>query len=148
MHQRSTTPPRAIEPGDAIKLVLGMARRLHKAAMSDSLSQSLPVLRRVLATDTLRGISLPELQRNRTTVQRKHILRTLAAEAGYPSWESYREALSGMTASELEHFDMLRQGIGYPNHWFSSFSEASEYAAACGGRAIRVGSQGVVVESV
>jgi len=131
--------------GAAVKRVLGMAKRLHKAATSESLALSLPVLRRVLATQTLHGLSLPALRRNRSMVQRKHILRTLAVEAGYASWEAYRQALSHLAAAELQHYDLIRPTAGYPNLWFSTPAQAAEHAGLHGGRAVRVGDQGVVV---
>ena len=146
MHQHNATLPQAVEPGDAIRLVLGMARRLHKAARSDSLADSLPVLRRLLASDALHDMSLPELQRKRSMVRRKHILRMLALEAGYPAWETYRNELTNMAVEELEHFDLMRSAAGYPNHWFSSVADALEYAGTHGGRAVRVGRQAVVVD--
>ncbi len=141
-NQASSEPP---VPGDAAKIVLGMAKRLHKAATSESLALSLPVLRRVLATGTLHDMSLPALRRNRSMVQRKHILRTLAIEAGHPSWEAYRKVLSSVAASALEHYDLIRPTAGYPNLWFSTATQAAEHAGVHGGRAVRVGGQGVVV---
>jgi len=148
MHHETQSSSEAPVPGGAARLVLGMAKRLHKAAASESLVLSLPVLRRVLAAQTLQGLSLPALRRNRCMVQRKHILRTLAIEAGYPSWEAYRQALSHMAASELAHYDLIRATAGYPNLWFSTATQASEHAGLHGGRAVRVGSQGVVVDDL
>ncbi len=107
---------------------------------------SLPALRRVLATGTLQDISLPELRRRRSMVQRKHILRTLAIEAGYSSWESYRQELSHMETAELTHFDLIRPAAGYPNLWFPTSAQAAEHAGTHGGRAVRVGSHGVIVD--
>jgi hypothetical protein len=128
----------------AALLVLRTAKRLHKAALSAAPSQSLPVLRRVLATGSLRELSLPELHKNRTLVRRKHILRTLAVEAGHVSWETYRDALVTMRADELPHFDLVRSQAGYPNLWFASVTEAQAHAARHGGRVMAVGAQAVV----
>lgn len=145
MHHENPTTPGVPAPDTAARQVLGMARRLHKAATSDDLALSLPILRRVLATDTLRGMSLPDLRRERATVQRKHILRTLAVEAGFASWEAYRRALAGMGPTDLEHFDLLRSTAGYPNLWFSTPSQAAAHTALHGGRVVRVGTQAVVI---
>lgn len=133
---------------DAAIAVLREARRLHRIALSDALSKSLPILRRVLSSNTLHGMSLPALFRSRSAVQRKHILRTLAIEAGFESWETYRLALGTMTIDQLEHFDIIQRQIGYPNFWFSSLVEAQEHALKHGGRTMRVGQQAVVVPRI
>jgi len=122
-----------------------MARQLHKAAIAGSPSQSLPVLRRVLATQSLRGLGLAALFESRAQVRRKHVLRTVAIEAGYESWEDYRSALKHLRAAELAHFDLLRSTVGYPNHWFASLEQAQQFATVQGGRVISVGQQAVVV---
>jgi len=140
-------PPRHSQRADdsAVALVLREARRLHRAARADTLVQSLPVLRRLLRSRTLVGVSLPELYRRRRMVQRKHILRTLAVEAGRASWEDYRPLLARMSAAQLEHFDIVGRQAGYPNHWFSTPGEARRHAAAHGGRPLQVGDQAVVL---
>ena len=130
---------------DTLKCILREAKVLHRAATSDSLSQALPVLRRLLATDTIRNVSLPELHRGRGIIQRKHVLRMLALEAGYGSWEDYRKVLPELPPEAIGHFDILRRTAGYPNVWFSTFPEAQAYAKAQGGRALRVGQQAVVL---
>ncbi len=128
----------------AINLVRREAKKMQHAAVSDSIAVSLPVLRRLLASKVLQGITLPELGRQRNIVQRKHVLRTLAIEAGYSSWEDYRHALAGMTPESLQHYDIARLGAGYPNLWFSSLTQAQAHAAVHGGRPIPVGQQAVV----
>jgi hypothetical protein len=149
MHQHTHFPhiPAAHSEaaGTAANTVLHEARTLHRAANSDSLSRSLPVLRRLLASGVLHGLALPELHRRRDTVQRKHILRMLAMEAGFGSWEAYRPALTRMTVAQLPHFDLARRDAGYPNHWFSSLEEAQAHAALHGGRVMTVGKQAVVL---
>lgn len=129
----------------AADLVRALARQLHRAATSDSLRVSLPVLRRILATHTLRDLSLPQLHQQRAMVRRKHLLRTLAIEAGHPSWEHYSRALSGMTVEQLPHLDMLQASAGYPNLWFSNREQAQTYALSHGGRVVPVGTQAVVL---
>lgn len=129
----------------AAQAVLTLAKKLHRAAASESLSLSMPVLRRILATHTLRDLSLPQLRRQRAMVQRKHVLRMLATEAGFSSWEAYRHALQNMTIENLPHFDMLRNEVGYPNLWFSSSSQAQQHALQHGGRVMAVGAQAVLV---
>lgn len=137
-HKRAATPAAAI--------VLDLARRLHRAATSDSPSASLPVLRRLLQTNSIRDFALPELYRQRDLVQRKHVLRTLAVEAGFTRWERYRSALETMTPEQLTHFELAGSRAGYPNVWFSSHAEASAFAHEHGGHAMPVGKQGVVLQ--
>lgn len=129
---------------DAPTTVLALARRLHRDARSDSLALSLPVLRRIIASRTLVDISLPLLQHKRDMVQRKHILRMLAIEAGFTSWEDYRHALDRLKVDDLAHFDLARGRAGYPNLWFSSREEAASHALEHGGRVLEVGVQAVV----
>lgn len=129
----------------AAEIVLRIARNLHRAVNADALAISLPVLRRIIATKTLTEISLPELQRRRDMVQRKHVLRMLAVEAGFNCWEDYRHALDDMDAGQVSHFDQLSRAAGYPNLWFSTFEEAQDYAWENNGRALKIGSQAVVL---
>ena len=49
MHQETQSTSETPLSGEAAKRVLGMAKRLHKAATAESLALSLPVLRRVLS---------------------------------------------------------------------------------------------------
>lgn len=141
----STSPSFSSRPASAADTVRALARQLHRAAASDSLSSSLPVLRRILATDTLRGLSLPQLRRQSSLVQRKHLLRMLAVEAGHASWELYSQALRGMTVEQLPHLDLLRATAGYPNFWFSSPEQAQAHAHERGGRVLQVGTQAVIL---
>lgn len=130
---------------DALQQVLREARRLHRAAQSPQLHIALPVLRRLIASGALTRQSLPELARERATLQRKHVLQAIALEAGYPSWESWRPALEGAMGCEwLEQQDLLRH-TGQLNLWFPDEAQARAHAAVHGGRVLRVGRQGVVV---
>jgi hypothetical protein len=126
-------------------MVLREAKRLHRAATSDALSTALPVLRRLLAAGALPCATLPELYRRRQAVQRKHILRTLAVEAGFGNWESYRPSLAGNDAALLAQLAVQESGGSHLNLWFSDEAQAQAYAAVHGGRAVRVGQQAVVL---
>ena len=74
--------------------MLREAKRLHRAATSDALSEALPVLRRLLAARAVPACPLQALFRDRASLQRKHVLRMLAFEAGHASWEAYSQALA------------------------------------------------------
>ena len=128
----------------AIAVVLRAAKKLQRQATGDALAASLPVLRRLLACGCFEGLSLPELHRRRAMVQRKHLLHTLAVEAGHAHWQAYREALSGMGVEQLSQLDVLAPRLGYPNHWFSNLEQAREHARVHGGRVVAVGRQAMV----
>ncbi len=127
------------------KLLLREAKRLHRAATSDSLSQALPVLRRFLNAGATPIASLPDLFRQRHGLQRKHVLRLLAMEAGYSSWEAYRPALSQLTANQFEHLAVSETGFAHLNLWFASEVDALAFVSENGGRVVRVGQQAVVM---
>jgi hypothetical protein len=144
MHIPQTHLLRSASEGDSTFIVLREARRLHKLAAAASLAASLPVLRRLIESQSLTGLTLPELHRQRGIVQRKHVLRTLAVEAGHPSWEAYRVALASLSPQSLEHYDLARRAAGYPNLWFSTPEQAQGHARVHGGRVLQVGKQAVV----
>ncbi|MCB1890258.1 MAG: hypothetical protein KDH20_21820 [Rhodocyclaceae bacterium] len=146
MPSADTFHPRHRADRTAVARLLREARRLQRAARSDHLSQSLPVLRRLLRSRSITAASLPELHRHRETVRRKHILCMLAREAGQPGWEAYRPWLESQRGdAPPEHFDVLRVGAGHLNLWFSTPEQARQHAACHGGRAVAVGAQGVVL---
>ncbi|HPK33801.1 hypothetical protein [Ottowia sp.] len=130
-------PDSSSTPFDAAPLVLREARRLHRAARSDQLSTALPVLRRLIAEGVLAGTSLPQLHRARHTVQRKHLLRLLAAEAGHTSWEAWRPALRHALPQDLLHLRL--HGSGTFNTWFATEDEARRAMHGREGRLVRVG---------
>lgn len=142
MHTFLSTP--AAQPS-AAAAVLSLARKLHRLATSDSLANSLPVLRRVLSSQTLAGLSLAQLWRQRAMVQRKHLLRTLAVEAGFPNWEHYCRELRQMRTEALAHFDVQQARAGQLNLWFSSAAQAKAHAREFGGCVASVGLQAVVL---
>ena len=138
---------RAADARRAVAAVLRAAKKLQRQATGDGLAASLPVLRRLLACGCIEGLSLPELRRRRAMVQRKHLLHTLAVEAGHAHWQAYREALSTMGVEQLSQLDVLAPRLGYPNHWFATFEDAQKHAAEHGGQAVRAGTQGMVLAS-
>ena len=140
-------PSAAHEPD--VAPLLRVAKRLHRAAVSSSLVESLPVLRRLLAAQVIRGLTLPQLSQRRSLIQRKHLLQTLAIEAGFLNWDAYRGALAEKPNAPPLPFDVHTRAAGYPNLWFSSLADAEAHAARHGGHAVRHGQQAVVfVEDV
>lgn len=143
--QTETTPNNLRHKSAALQQLSTLAKRLHKAAKAESLSVALPVLRRLIATKVLNNLSLVALRNQQHMIQRKHILRMLAAEAGYSDWASYKHAVEAMPEKSKAHYAIALKGVGYPNLWFSSFDAANDYAAKHGGKPIAVGKQAVVV---
>lgn len=141
----SRDPAASSTPVSSTRVVLREAKRLHRAATSDSPSSALPMLRRLLAARAVPTRTLPQLFRVRDTVQRKHILRTLAFEAGYRSWEEYRKALPRLDAQPLLQAFLSERYASHLNLWFTNETEAMQFAAAHGGRALRIGKQAVVL---
>jgi len=130
-----------------VNSLLRVAKSLHRAARSESRLKSLPILRRLISSETFRQISLPELHRRRETIQRKHILQMLALEAGYASWAAYKKRINDKPAEQQLHYSLALRYAGYPNIWFRSFAEAEQYATEHGGQSIAVGQQAVVIPS-
>ncbi len=141
----SSPQPPCADQISSVQLVLREARRLHRAAASGALSEALPILRRLLATRAVTDRSLPGLFHARGTVQRKHVLRALAREAGYASWEDYRHALPHIDVSHLQQLASVQCGTSVLKLWFSDTSAARRFAAEQGGQAVRVGVQAVVL---
>ena len=140
-------PSAAHAPG--VAPLLRVAKRLHRAAVSSSLAESDSDLGRLLAKQVIRGPTQPKRDKRRSSVQRKHLLHTLAIEAGFLNWDAYRGALAEKPNDPPLPFDVHKPTAGYPNLWFSSLADAEAHAARHGGRAVRHGQQAVVfVEDV
>jgi len=129
----------------AVEIVLRQARKLHRAARSDSLAAAMPALRRLQAAGVIPGADLMGLYRQRQALQRKHFLRMLAVEAGFPDWERFRPQLAQMPAEAFEHFKFGNELAGALHPWFANEAQAQDYAQRHGGRVVRVGRQAVVV---
>ncbi|WP_028022036.1 hypothetical protein [Enterovibrio calviensis] len=128
-----------------LKLWLREAKFLQKAAQSDSLAQSLPVLRRLLESKVLTNITLPELKRHSATIQRKHLLHMLAAENGESCWADFKKIISAAPQGTILPYSTEQLDAGYLVHWFSSVSDAKGYTHQHGGKVVKVGCQAAVV---
>lgn len=109
---------------DTLGRVLHHARRLHRAARSASIAAAMPVVRRIHGVGLFPELGVAGLYRARASLQRKHVLRMLAIEAGHASWEAYRAVLPGMTPEAVVPWhlsDHLAAGL---NLWFSNEAEA------------------------
>ncbi len=125
--------------------MLREAKRLHRAAASDALSEALPVLRRLLAARAVPAYPLQALFRDRASLQRKHVLRMLAFEAGHASWEAYSQALSSLDSQSVVLSVAVRRSTAVLKHWFVGEQQAAQFASTHGGLVTRVGQEGAVV---
>lgn len=128
----------------AVELALRLARTLHRASKDATLLKAMPAVRRAHAAGVFAELTLSALYRKRHLLQRKHFLRTLAVEAGFANWETYRPVLRDQPPQALGHYTN-GQEYGYPNAWFSTHAEAIAFADERGGRVVRYGQQAMVV---
>jgi hypothetical protein len=144
----STPTPPAVSgaaPVTAADLVLRHARKLHRAARTGAIHQALPALRRVHAAGVFPGVALSALYRERHSLKRKHVLRTLAVEAGFGDWESFRPRLDTLPAEAFAHLGQADSWLGFLNMWFSTEAEARAFAGEHGGTVFRIGTQAMVL---
>lgn len=121
------------------------ARRLHRTLTSGPLSAALPVLRRLQRAGLLPATGLPALYAARAQVQRKLLLRLLATEHGFASWERCLAALQGQDAQTLARQFEIERGTAELKLWFASPAEAQAHARVHGGVAVEVRGQAVVL---
>lgn len=144
MHERSPhSPSTPIGPAEALRRA---ARTLHRAAHSGGLAAAMPALRRIHAAGLFPDRSLSLLYRERQVLKRKHFLRALAIEMGFPDWERMLPHLDEVPSEALEQFEPPGPSFGRLNLWFSSEAQAQAYALDRGGRVLRMGTQAMVVE--
>ncbi len=123
-----------------------VARRLLREAQSEKPSSALPVLRRLLQAGVVPAARLTDLYQARASVQLKHMLRTIAVELGYPSWEACKHDIDRKPASVLDRFRLDLGAFGdYNQVWFSNEKEAQQWQAENGGHVVVYGSQAVVM---
>lgn len=139
------SPGTGRKPATAVDMVLRQARRLHRAARTGSISVAMPAIRRAHAAGVFSELTVSALYRQRHLLQRKHFLRTLAIESGFPDWERFRPELQRLAPEALVHLQAAETLWSSLNHWFSTEAEAAAHAHTHGGRVLRMGHQAVVV---
>lgn len=127
-----------------LQLWLREAKVLQRAAQSALLSDSLPVLRRLLEAKVLINISLPQLKSKTEMIQRKHLLQMLAVENGSNCWADFKHKIASGPQGSMRPYSAELRDAGYPVLWFSSTVEAQSYADKNGGKVIKVGRQAAV----
>jgi hypothetical protein len=115
-------------------------------ARSDHPSKALPIIRRVHSAGILPTPRLTDLYQARESLQLKHILRTVAAELGYATWDACKHDVDRQPSSVLDRFRLDLGGFGdYNQIWFSNESTAQEWQREHGGHVVVYGSQAVVM---
>ncbi|MCP4320441.1 MAG: hypothetical protein GY787_00995 [Alteromonadales bacterium] len=136
-----------IDQDNVINIWLLEAKKLHKATKSESLSNALPVLRRLLNSKVLVDISLPELKGKTEMIQRKHLLQLLAIENSYSCWADFKRVIEVKVKAKgdelLLPYSIELVNAGYPTLWFSTIEEAQSYAKDHSGKVLPVGEQAV-----
>ncbi|WP_394126103.1 hypothetical protein [Vibrio hepatarius] len=130
-----------------LQLWLREAKVLQKLTQSTSLSDALPVLRRLLNSNVLTNISLVELKKNASIIQRKHLLQMLAAENGASCWADFKQQIVTAPEGSILPNSIELRDAGYPVLWFSNATEATGYSNQHGGKVVKLGNQAAVVPS-
>ena len=138
-----------LSPSEALTELARHAKQLQRTAQYGRKADCLPVSRRLIRTQVISHLTLPALYRQREQVQRKHLYRLLAIEAGFDSWEACRANLVSKMASGSEpvNLGLLHAPLkhSYPNLWFANPEEAHRYTAEHGGQVYTYGQHAVVL---
>jgi len=122
------------------------ARGALRSAHSDQPSKALPIVRRVHSAGTVTGQRVAELYHVRSTLQLKHMFRTLAAELGYATWDACKRDIARRPAEVLDRFRLDLGAFGDHEHiWFADRPTAVAWQREHGGRMVEYGKQAVVM---
>jgi hypothetical protein len=145
MHMQSPSGNPHASAQDALRLVLRHAKQLQRDARSDSLAGSLPVLRRCWHPGSSATPRWPACTRSGSGYSASTSCACSRWKPAMRAGRTTARTLATLDPGQLEHFDLLRRHVGYPNLWFASLEEAQRHAAEHGGRAMRCGRQAVVI---
>lgn len=122
------------------------ARSMLRSAHSDQPSRALPIVRRVFSAGAMISSRVTELYHARATLQLKHMLRTLAAELGYATWDACKRDIDRRPAEVLDRF-RLDLGVfnDHEHIWFADQPSAAAWQREHGGRLLAYGKQAVVM---
>ena len=138
-HQHSSTPN-----ADFLR---NYARIMFRDARSEQPSKALPIARRIHAAGILPFQRLTDLYRHRESLQLKHLLRTIAVELGFPTWDACKRNVDSLPTTVLDRFRLDLGGFNdYEQIWFPSQSAAQEWQREQGGRIVAYGNQAVILQ--
>jgi len=125
---------------------LRTAKILHRITKNGSISQIMPIIRRLHTADIFYGKALSQVFKERLILQRKHFLRLLAIESGYKNWETLKPALESAQPLHIaESFTDIVNDTSVMKIWCSSELEAKNYVAVNGGEVVQYGDQAMVL---
>lgn len=122
------------------------ARHMLRDARSDRPSTSLPVIRRIHSAGALPVPRLSDLYHARGSLQLKHMLRTVAAELGYATWDECKRDVDRQAPGVLDRFRVDLGAFRDCNQiWFSNEIAAQQWQKEHGGHMVVYGGQAVVM---
>lgn len=122
------------------------ARRLLRQARSLEPSQSMPILRRIVAMEIMPELRITEVYSVRATLQLKHLLHMLAKELGFPAWELCKKQIDQCAPEKLDRYRLELGMFGdYQQNWFADIDTAQAWQRENGGYLVRVGHQAVAI---
>jgi len=140
------SPRRPSTPESNTDFLRRHARGMLRSAHSDQPSKALPIARRVHAGGVMPGLRVTELYRARTTLQLKHMFRTVAAELGYATWDACKRDIDRRTPDVLDRFRLDLGAFGdHEQIWFADHPTAVAWQREHGGRMVEYGKQAVVM---
>jgi len=138
-------PHRTATPTTHTDFLRRHARGMLRCVHSDQPSKALPIVRRVHAAAAA-GPRVIELYHARTTLQLKHMFRTLARELGYVSWDACKRDIDRRPPEVLDRFRFDLGAFNDHEHiWFADKPSAVAWQREHGGRMVEYGSQAVVM---
>ena len=122
------------------------ARGMLRSAHSDQPSKALPIVRRVHSAAAVTGSRVTALYHARTTLQLKHMFRTLAAELGYATWDACKRDIDRRPPEVLDRFRLDLGAFGdHEQIWFADKPSAAAWQREHGGRMVEYGNQAVIM---
>ncbi|SPB16897.1 hypothetical protein NOV72_04097 [Caballeronia novacaledonica] len=122
------------------------ARRLLRHARDGDTSASMPVLRRLLATNVTRAARLADLHAIRDDLQLKHLLAMLAIELGYANWDACKPDIDKQPGAIIDRYRLDAGAFNdHEKNWFANEADALEWQRSHGGYIVRYGEQAVAI---
>jgi hypothetical protein len=124
------------------------ARRLLRQARADEPLKTLPVLRRIIATQVMPELRVTDLYAVRASIQLKHVLHMLARELEFSAWEVCKHSIDSMPAAVLDRYRLELGMFGdYEKNWFPDMETARAWQQQNGGYLVSYGRQVVALLS-